>query len=91
MESGRFGVPGGNRTHNRDLGGPRYIHLTTGTKDFRRLSAKARTFRTPDLPQDTVTAFYCNTSGEKKQEQMQRKSEGKCSVTIDVRLKAKKV
>ena len=24
------GVPGGNRTHNRVLGGPRYIHLTTG-------------------------------------------------------------
>ena len=24
-----YGLPGGNRTHNRDLGGPRYIHLTT--------------------------------------------------------------
>ena len=32
------GLPGGNRTHNRDLGGPRYIHLTTGRKllDFRK-------------------------------------------------------
>lgn len=24
-----FGLPGENRTHNTDLGGPRYIHLTT--------------------------------------------------------------
>ena len=27
-----FGVPGGNRTHNKALGGLRYIHLTTETK-----------------------------------------------------------
>ena len=25
-----FGLPGENRTHNRNLGGSRYIHLTTG-------------------------------------------------------------
>ena len=30
----KTGLPGENRTHNRNLGGSRYIHLTTGRKSI---------------------------------------------------------